>query len=171
VIGDRCYATALVDEELWRSLAALEPAHEVAWVHGCVLEHGHRGDHRALAYRAGPLSYWLQWDEGRMPRISTTDRPDPVAREARPRGKPSGQPQHLERPTMAEHSSTAAAEPAGSTNSGSQAEALWAIAAALERLADVIVGALNPAEAPGRHAAGRDWLTTHDHSGTAPPPA
>ena len=86
MIGDRCYATTLVDEELWRSLAALEPAHEVAWVHGCVLEHGHRGDHRALAYRAGPLSYWLQWDEGRTPRISTTDRPDPVAREARPRG-------------------------------------------------------------------------------------
>ena len=146
MIGDRCYATALVDEELWRSLAALEPAHEVAWVHGCVLEHGHRGDHRALAYRAGALSYWLQWDEGHGPRISTTDRPDPLAREARPRGDPSGQPQHLERPTMAGHSSTAAAEPAGSTNSGSQAEALWAIAAALQRLADVIVGALNPAE-------------------------
>ena len=30
-----------------------------------------------------------------------------------------------------------------------------AIAAALERLADVIVAALNPAEATGRHAAGR----------------
>jgi hypothetical protein len=145
----------LLNEELWRSLAALDPADEVAWAHGCVLEHGHRGDHRALAYRAGALSYWLQWDEGRTPRISTTDRPDPVAREARPRGEPWGQPQHAERPTMAEHSSTVAAEP-GSTNSGSQAEALWAIAAALERLADVIVGALNPAQAPGRHAAGRD---------------
>jgi hypothetical protein len=46
---------------------------------------------------------------------------------------------------MAPHSSTAAAEP-GSKNSGSQAEALCAIAAALQRLADVIVGALNPAE-------------------------
>ena len=113
------------------------------------------GDHGALAYRAGPLSYWLQWDEGHGPRISTTDRPNPLAREARPRGEPWGPPQHAERPTMAEHSSTAAAEP-GSKNSGSQAEALWAIAAALERLADVIVGALNPAEAPGRHAAGRD---------------
>jgi len=56
---------------------------------------------------------------------------------------------------MAEHSSTAAAEPR-SKNSGSQAEALRAIAAALQRLADVIVGALNPAEAPGRHTAGRD---------------
>ena len=101
VIGDRCYATVLLDEELWRSLAALDPAHEVAWVHGCELEHGHRGDHHALAYRAGLLSYRLQWD-------------------------------------------------------GSQAEALWAIAAALESLADVIAGALNPVEASGRHAAGRD---------------
>jgi hypothetical protein len=156
VIGDRCYATVLLDEELWRSLAALDPAHEVAWVHGCELEHGHRGDHHALAYRAGLLSYWLQWDERHIPRISTTDRPDPLAREVSPRGEPRGQPQHAERPTMAEHSSTAAAEPAVSKNSGSQAEALWAIAAALERLADVIVGALNSAEAPGRHAAGRD---------------
>src|ERR1700752_3308890 len=49
-----------------------------------------------------------------------------------------------------------AAEPPGSQNSGSQAEAQWAIAAALERLADVIVAALNPAEATGRHAAGPD---------------
>jgi hypothetical protein len=90
VIGDRCYATALIDEELWRSLAALDRADEVPWVHGCVLEHGHRGDHRALAYRAGALSYWLQWDEGHGPRISTTDRPDPLEREARPRGEPWG---------------------------------------------------------------------------------
>ena len=70
----------LLDEELWRSLAALDRADEVPWVHGCVLEHGHRGDHRALAYRAGALSYWLQWDEGHGPRFSTTDRPDPLER-------------------------------------------------------------------------------------------
>src|SRR5882757_1508418 len=50
VIGDRCYATVLLDEELWRWLAALDPAHDVAWVHGCELEHGHRGDHHALVY-------------------------------------------------------------------------------------------------------------------------
>ena len=156
MIGDRCYATVLLDEKLWRSLAGLHPAHEVAWVHGCALEHGHRGDHHALAYRAGPLGYWLQWDERSTPRVSTTDRPDPRAREASPRGEPSGQPQHVERPTPARHSSTAAAEPPGSRNSGSQAEALWAIATALERLADVIVGALNPPEATGRHSAGRD---------------
>jgi hypothetical protein len=159
VIGDRCYATVLLDEELWRWLAALDPAHDVAWVHGCELEHDHRGDHHALAYRAGPLSYWLQWDERHIPRISTTDRPDPLAREASPRGEPWGQPQHAERPTPAEHSSTTAAEPAGSKNSGSQAEALWAIAATLERLADVIVGALNPTEASGRHGARRDKLS------------
>jgi hypothetical protein len=158
VIGDRCYATVLLDEELWRSLAARDLGHEVAWVHGCALEHGHRGDHHALAYRAGPLSYWLRWDERRRPRISnsTSDRPDPLSRKASPRGEPSGQPQDADRPTPVKHSSTAAAEPPGSTNSRSQAEALWAIAAAVERLADVIVGALSPAEASGRHAAGRD---------------
>jgi hypothetical protein len=156
VIGDRCYATVLLDEELWRSLAALDGTQEVAWVHGCILEHGHRGDHQALAYRAGPLRYWLQWEESGRARISTTDQPDPLAREASPRGEPSGQPQQAERPTPANHSWAAAAEPPGSQNSGSQAEAQWAIAAALERLADVIVAALNPAEATGRHAAGPD---------------
>jgi hypothetical protein len=148
VIGDRCFATVLLDEELWRSLAALDDAHEVAWVHGCVLEHGHPGDHQALAYRAGPNSYWLQWDEGHRPRISTADRPVPRV--------PSGQPQHAERSTPAKHSSTTAPEPPTPKNSASQAEALWAIAAALEHLADVIVGALNSAEATGRHRAGRE---------------
>ena len=164
VNGDRCYATVLIDEELWRSLATLDLAQEVAWVHGCVLEHGHRGDHHALAHHAGPLSYWLQWDETRRPRISTTDRPDPLAREASPRIEPSGQPQHAERPTAAKHSSTAAAEPVGSKNTGSQAEALWAIAAALERLADVIVGALNPAESTGRHAAAQASVGDEQHA-------
>jgi hypothetical protein len=43
-----------------------------------------------------------------------------------------------------------------SKDSGTQAEALWAIAAALERLTDAILGATNPREEPGRHAAGRD---------------
>jgi hypothetical protein len=154
--GDRCYATVLLDEELWRSLTALDPSHEVAWVHGCELGHGHHGDHHALAYRAGRLSHWLQWDERHIPHISTTDRPDPLAGDAGPRGEPRGLPRHAERPTTAAHSSTAAAESAVSKNSGSQADALWAIAAALERLADAIVGAPNPHDAPGRHAAGRD---------------
>jgi hypothetical protein len=153
MIGDRCYATVLLDEELWRSLTALEPSREVAWVHGCELDHGHDGDHHALAYRDGPLGYWLRWDERHVPHISNTDRPDPLTRDAAPRGEPRGQPPHA-KPTMAAHSSTA--ESAVSENSGSQADALWAIAAALERLADVILGAPNPEDTPGRHAAGRD---------------
>ena len=103
-----------------------------------------------------PLKDWLQWEESGRARISTTDQPDPLAREASPRGEPSGQPEQAKRPTAANHSWAAAAELPRSQNSGSQAEAQWAIAAALERLADVIVAALNPAEPTGRHAAGRD---------------
>jgi hypothetical protein len=165
VMGDRCYATVVLDEELRRSMAARDLTHEVSWVHRCALEHGHLGDHRAPAYRDGPLSYWLRWDETCRPGISTTDGPDPHARMASPRGAPSGEPQHADRPTRAEHTATTAAEPAGSTATGSQAEALWAIAAALERLADVIVGALNPAEASGRHAAGREMRQRpHPHA-------
>jgi hypothetical protein len=51
---------------------------------------------------------------------------------------------------------TLSSPPLAAVHFNHQAEALWAIAAALERLADVIVGALNPPEASGRHAAGRD---------------
>ena len=47
------------------------------------------GDH-ALAYIAGPLSYWLQWDEGHRPRIGTTDNSDPLVREASRRGDSFG---------------------------------------------------------------------------------
>lgn len=70
-------------------------------------------------------------------------------------GERSGQPEQAERATPANHSWAAAAEPPGSQHSGSEAEAQWAVAAALERPADVIVAALHPAEATGRHAAGR----------------
>jgi hypothetical protein len=102
-----------------------------------------------------PLKDWLQWEESGRARISTTDQPDRLAREASPRAERFGQPEQAKRPTPGNDSWAAAAEPPRSQNSGSQAEALWAIAAALERLADVIFAALNPAEATGRHAAGR----------------
>jgi hypothetical protein len=46
------------------------------------------------------------------------------------------------------------AKPSGSPTPTSQAEALWAIAAALERLAEVIAGALNFGGDTGRHASG-----------------
>jgi hypothetical protein len=43
---------------------------------------------------------------------------------------------------------TTPAEPPGAPTAGAQAEALWAIAAAIERLADVIAAAGHPARYP-----------------------
>lgn len=130
----------MLDEELWRSLAAIGGDHQVAWVHGCALERGHGGDHRALAYRAGVQGYWVQWDESRKPRLDTVgDAPQPR----------QPQPRQPAPPT------TGPALPASASQSASRGDALWAIAAALERLADVIAAAFDSNEDPGRHGRGR----------------
>jgi hypothetical protein len=136
VSRDPCYATVLLDDGLWRSLSAVDGAPEVTWVYGCALEHGHRGDHQALIYHIAGEGYWAQWDESGRPRISTTDQSHATGPEPGPRGEP---PDHLGRitpPTTAADSLAAVAvKPPGSPKSASEAEALWAIAAALERLA------------------------------------
>lgn len=128
----------MLDEELWRSLAALGADHQVAWVHGCTLEHGHDGDHRALAYRGGGQDYWVRWDEKRRPRLDTAgDTAPPQPRQATP-------------PPI----TPASAPEPDPPHSASRADALWAIAAALERLADVIAAAFNAPDRPGRHSGG-----------------
>ncbi|MCV7231547.1 hypothetical protein [Mycobacterium branderi] len=136
--ADRCFASVMLDEELWRSLAAIGADHQVAWVHGCALEHGHGGEHRALAYRDGGQDYWVQWDEKRKPRLDTAVDATPPA------------PQPAPPPTLTSPAS-ASAQP-DSPTSVSQTDALWAIAAALERLADVIAAAFDPSDKPGRHS-------------------
>ena len=83
------------------------------------------------------------------------------ARPARASGQPTGRAVRPAAPCRTADAGQAlvdygTAEPPDSKNSGSQAEALWAIAVAPERLADVMVGALNPAVTTGHHAAGRD---------------
>lgn len=133
---DRCFASVMLDEDLWRSLAAIGADHQVAWVHGCALEHGHAGDHRALAYHGGGQDYWVLWDEKRKPRLETAgDAPPPAPA-----------------PTITSAAS-ASAQP-NSSASVSQTDALWAIAAALERLADLIAAAFDPTDKPGRHSGG-----------------
>jgi hypothetical protein len=153
VSTDPCYATVLLDEGLWRSLSAVDGAQTVTWVYGCALEHGHRGDHQAVVYHIGGQSYLTQWDESGRPRITTAEQPYAPGPEPGPRGEP---PEHRGRttpPTTAADSvADITAKPPGSPKTGSQAEALWAIAAALERLADVIAATLNSAGDTGRHA-------------------
>jgi hypothetical protein len=128
-----CYATVLLDDETWRSLVALNGDREPAWVHGCALEQGHEGNHASSTDRAGSLSYWIQWADGGRPRISTASRP--------PRVEPH--------PV-----STKPAVAVPPVESASQTEALWAIARALERLADACVAMLRADEGGGRHSTG-----------------
>jgi hypothetical protein len=154
VSADRCFATVMLDEELWKSLVAIGGQHRAAWVHGCVLEHGHGGEHRALAYRAGVQVYWVQWGESRKPRLNTAVESAPPGQNARPPVEPSDRPRQAPPPTIAPAFPASPSEQLDSPKSMSQADALWAIAAALERLADVIAAAFNSTENQGRHSGG-----------------
>jgi hypothetical protein len=134
----------MLDEQLWNSLARTS-GQQPTWVHGCTLEHGHAGEHRALAYRAGPHLHWVHWDDRRQPRLSVAvDTPPP--RTVHPLIHPRDRRQTAA-PPISRQPTSAHDRMIPPT---SQADALWAIAAALERLADVIA-ALNPTEQEGRH--------------------
>lgn len=148
--GDRCYATVLLDEEVRRSLIALIGEDDVAWVQGCVLENGHRGDHLAQPQGARAPNCWVQWHDGGQAHIRTTGRDIGSAVEPPDWEAPAPSAFTASYPTAA-----AAPQPEPAT-SGSQAEALWAIAAALQHLADVIAAALGAGDDDtGRHGIGR----------------
>jgi hypothetical protein len=150
VSGDQCYATVLLDAEVRRSMIALNGEDHVVWVHGCVLENGHRGDHLAQPQGARAPNCWVQWHDGGQAHISTMGRdigsavepPDPEARALSA--------------ITANYATAAAAPQPEPATSGSQAEALWAIAATLQHLADVIGAALGAGDDDtGRHGIGR----------------
>jgi hypothetical protein len=150
VSGDRCYATVLLEEEVRRSLIALIGEGDVAWVHGCVLENGHRGDHLAQPQGARALNCWVRWHDGGQAHISTAGRDIGSAVEP-----PNSEARALSAITASYPTAAAAPQPQPAT-SGSQAEALWAIAAALQHLADVIAAALGAGDDDaGRHGIGR----------------
>jgi hypothetical protein len=140
-VNGGCYGSVLLDNELWQSLTAMN-GHDVPWVYGCVLDHGHDEDHGAPAYEAdGEAQQWLRWaDTGpaRLERVETFA----AGRHSKPLGSPPDQPPP--------QSTTASGAPAHRhrgvevSPTGSEAEALWAIAAAIERLADAVSRLANP---------------------------
>jgi hypothetical protein len=135
VKGGGCYGSVLLDNELWQSLTAMS-GRDVPWVHGCVLDHGHDGDHGAPAYDVdGEPRHWLRWPDTGPARLDRVEL-SPPGRHSKPLREPSRRPP----PRSATATGAPAHRPAdvGSPASGSQAEALWAIAAAIERLADVV---------------------------------
>jgi hypothetical protein len=135
VNGGGCYGSVLLDNELWQSLTALT-GRDVPWVHGCIFDHGHDGDHGAPAYQVdGEPQHWLCWPDAGPARLDRVE-PSPPGRHSKPYGEPSDRP-----PLRSSTATSAPAHPfAGvvSPATGSQADALWAIAAAIDRLADVV---------------------------------
>lgn len=138
--GGSCYGSVLLDNELWQSLTAMN-GRDVPWVHGCVLDHSHAGDHGAPAYHGdGEPQQWLRWPDMGPARLERVD-PSPPGRHSRPS---SSAP---DRPTTRPTTTGASPQPPGDIGlpaTGSQKEALWAIAAAIDRLADAVTRLGNP---------------------------
>jgi hypothetical protein len=141
---DRCRATVTLHEPLRRSFSTWLGANEVAEVHSCVLQGRHHGEHLAAAAPDGGQC-WFRWDDsgfrlgsdgshltsnGAGAAASTTIPTAPLARRGR-------------------HASDAGA-PDRSSESRSPTEALWALATAIGRLADVIAAASAPTNSNGQ---------------------
>jgi hypothetical protein len=146
VNGGGCYGSVLLDNELWQSLR-VQIGRDVPWVHGCVLDHGHKGDHGAPAYQVdGEPQQWLRWPDAGPARLEHVE-VSPPGRHSRPTGDSHNRP-----PPRSSTATTAQAGPGpapglGTPVTGPPADALWAIAAAIERLADVLAAHL--ANVPG----------------------
>ncbi len=151
--ADRCRATVTLDEPLRRSLASWSGRTALAHVHGCVLRGGHHGKHRAMANPEDERC-WFRWDDTGF-RLGIAD-----ASHRAPWGGQHQSPRHADFAARSSHAGSAA----GTTNlttppprrgrhaadanapyrapqPRSPTEALWAIAAALQRLADFIAAA------------------------------
>jgi hypothetical protein len=129
-----CFGSVLLDNELWQSLTAMN-GRNVPWVHSCALDHGHDSDHAAPAYHVdGEPQHWLRWPDTGPVRLDLVEL-SPPGRHSKPLSAPPNSPPRSTTTT------DASAHPVAEDRSparDSQAEALWAIAAALERLADVV---------------------------------
>jgi hypothetical protein len=161
---DRCRATVLLHGPLRRSLLAAAGGYQVPRTCGCTLSEGHRGAHHGLAYDTGVRRCWFRWDEwgfhlggaGEAPYAS----PRPHRRaQSRRRGPPAaGLPLTPGGPPAADGPDAGRiAQAHGSPELISLAQALWAVAAALKRLADTIAAEHSTLDSQtpgpqGRHA-------------------
>jgi hypothetical protein len=129
-----CFGSVLLDNELWQSLTAMN-GRNVPWVHNCALDPGHHGDHGALAYHVeGEPQCWLRWPDTGPVRLDLVEL-SPPGRHSKSLSAPPNPPP---RSTTTTDASAPPLPEDRSPGRDSQAEALWAIAAALERLADVV---------------------------------
>lgn len=148
--ADRCAATVRLHGSLRRSLAAAGGGQVGTWQY-CVLQRGHDGAHQAPAYRHGAARGWLGWDEsgfrvgGTHPlpsglrRVRPT-RPNSTAA-ARARREASHSPQAAPGVAAAVRAGGWDTPRPGSAEPDHRTAALWAIAAAVNRLADMMATA------------------------------
>jgi hypothetical protein len=134
VNGGGCYGSVLLDNELRQSLTATNGS-DVPWVHGCLLDHSHDGDHGAPVYHVdGGPQHWLRWHDSGPARLERLELSAP-GRHSRSLIAPPPSPPPPQ-PTTTRGETAHRRSEVGLPASGSHTEALWAIAGALERLAD-----------------------------------
>ncbi len=151
--AERCRATVTLNEPLRRSLGLWSGATEFAHVHGCVLHGGPHGQHRALANPEDGRC-WFRWDDTGF-RLGIADAAHRVqwgGQQQSPRHAGSAAGSDSARlatvttnlttppPRRGRHAADANA-PYRAPQPRSPTAALWAIATALERLADFIAAA------------------------------
>jgi hypothetical protein len=150
VNGGGCYGSVLLDNELWQSLTAMN-GRDVPWVHGCVLDHGHDGDHGAPAYYVdGEPQQWLRWPDTGPARLERVEL-SPPGRHSRPPRSATDRPPQRSTTTTGGAPASRPGDGGLPAAAGSQIEALWAIAAAIDRLADALARLGNPPRDKGTH--------------------
>jgi hypothetical protein len=136
-----CFGSVLLANELWQSLTAMN-GRNVPWVHSCALDSGHDEDHGAPVYQVdGEPQRWIRWPDTGPVRLDVVELSPPGRHSKSLSAAPSPAPASATTPAA---SPRPVAEDRSPTR-GSEADALWAIAAALERLADTVAAYLaNP---------------------------
>jgi hypothetical protein len=158
-MDSRCCATVTLHDPLRRSFSSRMGGREVASVQSCTLEEGHRGEHLAAADGGG--QGWFRWDESgfrvgaKVPEGRGAGKPPASPWLAGPAVKSSGagsEGSSTANPTTPPKSGRHAYDAAVSSGLRSPVEALWALAAAIARLADVIVAVSGGTDSGGRTA-------------------
>jgi len=127
VVNGGCYGSVLLDNELWQSLTAMN-GHDVPWVYGCVLDHGHDEDHGAYR-RTRRTANRSSGSAGPTPGLRGSNVSKPLRRAAtrsRSVRLPTGCHLSRRQPAARQRIDVAGLE---GTATGSETAALWAIAA------------------------------------------
>jgi hypothetical protein len=131
----RCDATVWLPGPLERSLSGAAGERPVPPLHRCALKPGHRGQHHALADAHGARPCWFHWDEGGF-RIGVA----PTAKSHHERDVNSARVNRQRPPSADAVESDPPTVPCKVLANRGHDEAIWALAAAVKRLDDVIAG-------------------------------